>query len=202
MAAPAGVIGIDFDNTIVCFDGLFHRAAVEQSLIPSDLPTSKTAVRDFLRRQGKEPAWTELQGHVYGVRIHEASPFPGVLDFIQRCKSGGRTVIVISHKTRHPVLGPRHDLHQAARKWLEDRGFTAKGAGLDGVHLELTKEDKLRRIGAEGCGWFVDDLPEFLAEPAFPASTKAVLFDPHDDYPDAAGPRRARSWADIGKMIL
>ena len=79
-------IGIDFDNTIVCFDTLFHRAAVEKSLIPADLPLSKTSVRDYLRREGREEAWTELQGYVYGVKIHDAAPFPGVLEFFARCR--------------------------------------------------------------------------------------------------------------------
>jgi hypothetical protein len=198
MAATAGVVGIDFDNTVVCFDGLFHRAAVEQSLIPPDLPSSKIAVRDYLRRQGREPAWTELQGHVYGVKIREAAPFPGVLEFIRNRRSRGWKVCIISHKTRYPVLGPRHDLHEAARHWLEDRGFV----DLDGVHLELTKEEKLRRIGSEGCAWFIDDLPEFLKEPAFPPATRPILFDPHDEYPAHVDSPRARSWAEIGKLIL
>jgi hypothetical protein len=202
MVTPAGVVGIDFDNTIVCFDGLFHRAAVEQSLIPADLPPSKTAIRDYLRRQGREPAWTELQGHVYGVKIHEASPFPGLLEFFGRCRERGWDVCVISHKTRFPFLGPRHDLHRAARKWLEDRGFAGLGLTPDRVHLEVTKEDKLRRIGSEGCGWFIDDLPEFLGEPAFPPSVKTILFDPHDEYPSHAASLRARSWEEIGKLIL
>ena len=200
MPASAGVVGIDFDNTVVCFDGLFHRAAVEQSLIPADLPTSKTAVRDYLRREGKEPAWTELQGHVYGVKIREAAPFPGALEFIRSSRNLGWKICIISHKTRYPVLGPRHDLHEAARRWLDDRGFT--GAGLDGLHLELSKEEKLRRIGAEGCAWFIDDLPEFLKEPGFPSTARPILFDPHDEYPAHAGSPRARSWAEIGKMIL
>ena len=30
-------IGVDFDNTLVCYDGVFHRAALERGLIPSDL---------------------------------------------------------------------------------------------------------------------------------------------------------------------
>ena len=59
------MIGVDFDNTIVCYDGVFHRAAVERGLIPPELPVSKGQVRDHLRRLGQEHAWTELQGEVY-----------------------------------------------------------------------------------------------------------------------------------------
>ena len=34
-------IGVDFDNTIVCYDTLFHRLAVEEGLIPPDIPPRK-----------------------------------------------------------------------------------------------------------------------------------------------------------------
>src|SRR5262245_43078397 len=43
------LIGVDFDNTIVSYDALFHRIATERDLIPADLPVNKTAVRDHLR---------------------------------------------------------------------------------------------------------------------------------------------------------
>ena len=70
-------IGVDFDNTIVCYDALFHRVALELGLIPPDLPPSKFAVRGHLQRAGREEAWIELQGRVYGGRMAEAAPFPG-----------------------------------------------------------------------------------------------------------------------------
>lgn len=201
MPSPgARVIGVDFDNTIVCFDTIFHRAAVEKSLIPADLPSSKTSVRDHLRREGREDAWTELQGYVYGVKIHDADPFPGVLEFFAKCRDLGIRTLVISHKTRHPFLGPKYDLHEAARKWLKDRDFS--GLTSDRVFLETTKAEKLARIGSEGCVWFIDDLPEFLAEAAFPASASKILFDPNNDHPAHTATRRAGSWAEIGTLIL
>jgi hypothetical protein len=57
------ILGVDFDNTIVRYDELFHRIAVERGFIPKSLPARKKEVRDFLRRQGHEQTWTELQGH-------------------------------------------------------------------------------------------------------------------------------------------
>ena len=45
-------IGIDFDNTIVCYDKVFHKVAIEKGLIPEDIPPSKNNVRDHLRRIG------------------------------------------------------------------------------------------------------------------------------------------------------
>ena len=56
------LIGLDFDNTIVRYDRLFHRLRRERGLIPDHLPVSKRAIRDHLRASGREEEWTELQG--------------------------------------------------------------------------------------------------------------------------------------------
>ena len=42
-------IGLDFDNTIVSYDALFHRVAREQDVVPANTPVNKIAVRDHLR---------------------------------------------------------------------------------------------------------------------------------------------------------
>lgn len=196
-------VGIDFDNTIVCFDGLFREVAVEQGLVPADLPASKTSVRDYLRKEGREPVWTELQGHVYGVALKRAKPFPGVLDFVRRCGAEKRRWFVVSHKTKHPFLGPKHDLHAAAWAWLEDNGFFAPETGLqrDRVFFELSKKEKLDRIGAVGCGVFIDDLPEFLEETGFPSAVTRVLFDPNNEYPSFRRFARARSWTEVAALV-
>lgn len=196
-------LGVDFDNTIVCYDGIFHKVAREQDLIPPDLPVNKSDVRNYLRRVGKEDVWTEMQGLVYGPRLTEASPYPGALEFFQAACRAGLTVSIISHKTRHPFIGERHDLHAAAIAWLEQQGFfNAAQIGLPraNVLLELTKQAKLERIGQAGCTHFIDDLPEFLAEAAFPVGTQRILFDPNGLYADAQS-IRAGSWADIRRMF-
>ena len=48
------LVGLDFDNTIVCYDRLFHRLARERGLIPEHVPATKGAVRDHLRNVGRE----------------------------------------------------------------------------------------------------------------------------------------------------
>ena len=45
-------IGIDFDNTIVDYEGAFHAAAMERGLVTADLPKTKNSVRDFLNSAG------------------------------------------------------------------------------------------------------------------------------------------------------
>jgi hypothetical protein len=56
------LLGLDFDNTLVCYDGAFHQVARERDLVPADLPIVKEQVRDHLRAEGREDDWTELQG--------------------------------------------------------------------------------------------------------------------------------------------
>ena len=108
-------VGIDFDNTIVNYDTLFHKVALEQGVIPKTLAASKLAVRDHLRAIDKEHVWTEMQGYVYGARMEEAAMYPGVLDFLRWANLQGIGLAIVSHKTRHPFIGPKYDLHAAAR---------------------------------------------------------------------------------------
>lgn len=173
-------IGIDFDNTIVCYDELFHKVAVEQNAVPDSVAMNKVAVRDYLRLIGSEEIWTEMQGYVYGVRMGEAKMYEGVLDFILLAKSKGHDVVIISHKTRYPFLGHQYDLHASARKWISDN-LVNKGKHLfdEGqFFFEETKESKLKRIGNCGCDIFIDDLPEILNNRLFPQNTQKVLFCP------------------------
>ncbi len=198
-------IGVDFDNTIVCYDDVFRRAALELHLIPEDLPAGKGRVRDYLRRAGEEDAWTELQGTVYGLRIAEADPFPGVVKFFERGRELGATLSIVSHKTRWPFRGPRRDLHEAAHEWLEQHGFydaSRIGLGAEDVSFVATKREKLARIGELGCTHFVDDLPEFLMEDGFPANIQPILFDPHGQGASEAAIVRVGSWAEIDAMLL
>jgi hypothetical protein len=193
-------IGIDFDNTLVCYDRLFHRAALEADLIPAHVAPSKNAVRDFLRREGREPAWTALQGIVYGPRMHEAEAFPGAIDFLRQARSHGCELFIVSHKTRTPIIGPEYDLHAAARAWLQAN----VGDALVPAHrtyFELTKEQKLARIAACGCMIFIDDLPEILRAAGFPGHVGRWLFDPESAFEDISGVKRFNSWTDLASVL-
>jgi hypothetical protein len=190
-------IGIDFDNTIACYDELFHRVCLEAGWIPASLPRNKSDVRNHLRAVGREDDWTEIQGVVYGPRINEARPYPGVVEFITRARGRGIPVVIISHKTRHPYRGEKHDLHAAARCFLAHHGIVA-----DEVFLEPTKEAKADRIRAHACTHFIDDLPEFLDLVTFNTDGQRILFDPNDLYADQPDWLRLRSWSAIQEAIL
>lgn len=174
-------IGVDFDNTIVCYDRVFYKAALELHLIPADIPVTKESVRDYLRKTNREDEWTKLQGFVYGMRMNDAELFPGLMDFFQSAKKSGYKICIISHKTKKPYAGPPYDLHTSALNWMESRGFFNPEVGAikpENVFLEPTRVDKLKRIETTECRIFIDDLPEFLSEPTFPKNVQRVLFSP------------------------
>jgi hypothetical protein len=192
-------IGLDFDNTIVSYDSLFHKVAVEQGAVPRTLPVSKLEVRNYLRRMGKEDLWTEMQGYVYGARMAEAAAFPGVKEFLRWARSQALDVCIISHKTRHPFIGPKYDLHAAAFCWV-DSSLIDGGENLvprAQVFFELTKEEKLYRIAQAACDYFIDDLPEILLADNFPVRTAPILFDPEASHPNTDRLVRMASWEEI-----
>jgi hypothetical protein len=190
-------IGIDFDNTIADYDGVFRAAALERGLVPADIVTSKNAVRDYLNGSGRKDAFTELQGYVYGARMDLARPYAGVATALGALRAAGHHLFIVSHKTRYPMRGPQHDLHAAARGFLEAQRLTGPG-GVDprNIHFELTKEEKVARAAQLGCDVFIDDLPEILHMPGFGPGLRAILFDPGRQWLDVPFERHS-SWCAI-----
>ena len=196
-------IGIDFDNTVVSYDALFHKVAVEQALVPADLPKSKLAVRDYLRKIDNEPAWTELQGYVYGTKMGDAAAYPLVIEFVKFARDKGISIAIVSHKTKHPFIGPKYDLHEAARGWISNTLMDGATNLIepDNVFFEFTKEEKIARIADIGCDYFIDDLPEILRMPGFPKNLKRILFDPERLHNVDGLYEKLESWQEIGTFF-
>ena len=200
------IIGLDFDNTIVSYDSLFHKVALEQAVIPETTLVNKIAVRNHLRNVNKESIWTVMQGYVYGERMQEAQPYEGVIEFIILAKQLGHTLFIVSHKTKYPFLGPKYDLHLSAIKWIENYLSNA-GQPLfsrNEYFFEITKEEKVQRIKSSGCDMYIDDLPEILLHKHFPPNCKKILFDPEKHYIDEnfEGLTIANSWPQIYDLLL
>ncbi len=181
------IVGIDFDNTIVCYDLVFYVAARELELIPETLPQNKQVIRDYLRSKNKEESWTKLQGYVYGSKMLDAVPFPEAIRFLRLAEKHGYDWHIISHKTNKPSSGEHYDLHAAAYQWLEKSDILRSNGPRSTrarIHFEPTREAKIARITACGCDCFIDDLPEVLEDSQFPGHVRRILFDPaglHDD---------------------
>ena len=200
-------IGIDFDNTIANYDGVFLAAARERGLVPDDIGSSKNAVRDYLNGSGQKDAFTELQGYVYGARMDLVAPYAGVREFVAAARAKRHELAIVSHKTRTPMRGPAYDMHEAARGFLASQGFTGDGMiAPDRIYFELTKADKIARAAKLGCEVFIDDLPEILTMPGLPAGLRAVLFDPDGHHASgdwhARGITRFESWNAMARSLF
>ena len=176
-------IGLDFDNTIVCYDQAIEILAEQTFSPPVGLPRTKLALRDFLRQEGREPEWTAFQGALYGPGLQHAQPFPQAIETMLALQEQGHELVIVSHRSLRPYAGPAYDLHAAARDWVRER-LESQGLFKDGhVYFHETREAKIAAIGSLGCDVFLDDLPEVLGDAWFPTKTQGILFDPEGSHP-------------------
>ena len=198
-------IGLDFDNTIVSYDQLFHKVALEKSLISSEVPINKVAVRDHLRKAGQEDIWTEMQGYVYGARMEEASAYTGAIDALKLLKLQGHKLFIVSHKTQFPYAGEQYDLHQSSSKWIKNQLQLSDFPLIDHVDVffNATKAEKIQKIEQLECDIFLDDLPEILLAEQFPEKTKRCLFDPEGHHTGLQNPTliNHQSWKEFSDWV-
>ena len=196
------IIGIDFDNTIADYTGVFHHVGVKLGWLPKEVGQTKEDVKAYFINAGNEPKWTELQGIVYGKEINQAKPYLGCLKTLQQLKAQGHTLKLVSHKTKYPIIGEKVDFHVAAKYWLSSHQFTqCNNAPFEGFHLYFkeTKTLKVQTIDELNCDIFIDDLSSVLSDPLFPSRTKKIHFTSSID---ASPTIKSDSWIEIGQIIL
>jgi hypothetical protein len=194
---PDARIGVDFDNTIVDYSALFLEAGAGAGVPPAAAGDHKNAVRDHLRKHRGEPAWQQLQAQMYGPSLQHAVPYAGFLDFLERARERGVAIYIVSHKSMYAAADPGgSNLHEAARNWLG-----AQHIAVDGAYFEVSRADKLRRIAALRCTHFIDDLPEVLDDPDFPAGVERILFAPAG-VPGGSAYPVYRSWAELADEFV
>ena len=100
------------------------------------------------------------------------------IEAIAALQKAGHKIFIISHRSKHPYAGPKHDLHASAKGWMTGK-LTHGGRGLFGeteIYLNEHLTDKIAMIGKLNCDVFLDDLPEVLGHADFPAKTKKLWF--------------------------
>ena len=194
------LVGLDFDNTIVCYDEAISALAEKLPNLPPELPRTKLALRDFLRQANRESEWTAFQGALYGPGMAYAQPFQQAMETLQELKDSGHTLCIVSHRSLRPYAGPTYDLHAAARGWAEKWLVSARLIEDRAVFFLETRGQKIDAIAALHCKVFLDDLPEVIEDAAFPSLCKAVLFDPEDLHTEL-NRLRVSSWAELPHLL-
>ena len=200
-------IGLDFDNTIVCYDQAIALLAEELFELPEEVPRTKLGLRDHLRAAGREQEWTAFQGELYGPGMRYAQPFEEAIATMQKLVAADHELVIISHRSKLPYAGSPHDLHAAARDWLAKH---LQGSGLfeppkdkHYVHFLETRLQKIEVIKQLGCHIFLDDLPEVLTAPSFPSYCKRILFTPSTSSNDCTDSSidRIYNWPELISFI-
>jgi len=193
------MIALDLDNTIICYDVAFRAAAEDADCLPLDgIPLNKASIKAAALDKGGNDLWTRLQGVAYGTGIQKAKLFPGCLPFVNRAWNRKEKLVVISHKTEYPVIGPKVNLRMAAINWLGKNGFDSN---IPLIFCD-SREEKVERIKSLACRALLDDLPEVYQTPAFPAATRFVLFDPAGAHAGWSLSRRVGSWDEAADLLL
>ena len=194
-------IGIDLDNTIICYDFVF--AYVAQLLgYECDGALTKNSIKAWFESKGMDAKFTEIQGLVYGKYIKHADLFRGVKTCFETWHAHNHELFIVSHKTKHPIIGEKIDLRQAATNYLVDTGIVKQGSiPVENVFFEDTASLKLLQISNLRCDVFIDDLPYILNDKEFPLLTRKILFDPKQKFKEDLSLDTARDWSKIAKFI-
>jgi hypothetical protein len=195
------LIGLDFDNTIVCYDKAIARLADELFELPTHLPRTKLALRDFLRQTNREPEWTAFQGALYGPGMTYAEPFEQALETMQALKDMGHSLCIVSHRSLRPYAGRAYDLHLAARTWVDEWLANSGLIANERVHFHEMRGQKIAAIRDLGCDAFLDDLPEVLEDEHFPSACWAILFDPERSHAQIKG-QRVGHWGEVIDLLI
>ncbi|MCW8916139.1 MAG: hypothetical protein OQK24_09840 [Magnetovibrio sp.] len=188
-------IGLDLDNTLVCYDRVFPAIAQRLDLLPSSFVGNKQDVRESIRQTpAGEEGWMRLQGQVYGRYMSAADMFPGAAEFLSLTKT--HEVYIVSHKTQFGHFDEeRYDLRKAALRWLKDHHFFNENIfalAHDNVFFADTLDDKIAKITELNLDLFIDDLDKVFDHPNFPTSTEKLHF----------APNQFETWADLTRHVF
>ena len=197
-------IGLDFDNTLACYDQIFASESKKLGLIPESWEGSKKDLRNELRSlQNGEKYWQKIQGRVYGPCMSQAKLFPGLALFLMRCKKRGEDIFIVSHKTKYGHYDPTHTpLRRIALDWMTSKKFFEKtffDLDPENVFFAETRKEKIKFILKLNLDIFIDDLEEIFDDLTFP-NIKKILFSANSQkkYHDIV----YDNWTQIGNEIF
>lgn len=194
-------IGIDLDNTIICYDDVFRFVAQKEGYGFNGVET-KEDVKLWFHDNYMQDVFTEIQGLVYGKYINQASLFNGVKTCLKTWRTKKYELFIISHKTKYPVIGEKINLQESAANYLSDVNILNSDIiPISNLFFEDSSSAKLARISDLGLDFFIDDLPSILKDKAFPKTTRKILFDPLSKNCKAYYDFAASNWSEISQFM-
>ena len=197
-------IGLDFDNTIACYNDVFSSEAKIKGLVNKEWEGSKQDLKLLLDSQEDgQTTWQTMQGKVYGPSMQKATLFPGVARFLLRCKLKGHTVFIVSHKTKYGHFDKTKTLlREASLKWMDSQGFFKDalfGINRKNIFFANTQSEKVLKIKSLNLDVFVDDLEEIFLHHDFP-EIKKILFSRSSSIQSSI--ELFNNWTDIEKASI
>ena len=159
-------LGIDLDNTIICYDNLIHDLAKKKfkKINFGQKIKSKKFIKNKIIKFYGNDQWTKLQGIIYGKKILHAKIFDGFKDEILKLREEF-DIFIISHKTKKAAIGKNINLRTAAKKFLKKNDISfCKNEIIDQnkILFTETKREKIDIIKNKKIDIFVDDLDDIL----------------------------------------
>jgi len=151
-------IAIDFDNTIIDYSELFHKAATLED-VPVDKNSSKNKIKELIKSHDDfewPKKWIDIQGRCYGELIHESSNQEDFLNTYRYFKEQGFEVQIVSHKSTKSLCG-RYNLRESALAKIKKLGIQESE-----VHFFDTLENKCDYLYDKKFDVIIDDLVEIL----------------------------------------
>ncbi len=197
-------VGLDLDNTLICYDDVFVAEAKNLGFLSPGWSGSKKDVKRTLSAlHDGDRKWQMLQGRVYGPSMRQARLFPGTALFLMRCKARGHQVFIVSHKTEFGHFDhTRTRLREAAIDWMTEKGFfnpQTYSVSRKNLFFQSTRVEKIQQIARLDLDVFVDDLEDVLLDEKFPA-IKKILFGSTSSKPRFIS--ALYSWIDIGHELF
>ena len=198
------LIGLDFDNTIACYNDVFTSEAKIKGLVNKEWEGSKQDLKLLLDtlEDGKK-TWQKMQGQVYGPSMQNATLFPGVARFLLRCKLNGHIVFIVSHKTKYGHYDKTKTLlREASLKWMDSQGFFKEdlfGINRTNIFFANTQSEKVLKIKSLNLDVFIDDLEEVFQHQDFP-KIKKIHFNSSSSI--QSGVEFYNNWTDIEKASI
>jgi hypothetical protein len=173
-------IGIDLDNTIICYDKTVYNTATSLGFIGKLHRKSKKMIRNTVRKlESGDEKWQEIQRSVYGEHMKDAGIYEGFRGFMRSSIKMGNRVYIVSHKTKYHTFASRSiNQIQTALEFFKNNDLYTLVPRTN-IFFEESRDKKIERIRRLKCDYFIDDLVEVLTDPSFPKKTARILFDPH-----------------------